>query len=56
MLCASAEASEKGRATDRLVASGRALAMVDRRPKALLDFGGGVRPAGLRVGADLGVD
>lgn len=50
-----AVAREKGRATPpRLLDSGRALVIVDRREER--DFGGGERPAGLRMGADLGVE
>lgn len=51
-----AVAREKGRATARFPESGLDLAMADRRPSALHDLDGGVRPAGLRIGADLGVD
>jgi hypothetical protein len=50
-----AVAREKGRATALFPESGLDLAMADRRPNALHDLGG-VRPAGLRIGADLGVD
>lgn len=50
------EAREKGRATPRLLYwSERGLAMSERRVADLLDLGGGERPAGLRMGADLGV-
>lgn len=53
---ARAEASEKGRATPRLLyCSERGLAMSERRVADLLDLGGGERPAGFRMGADLGV-
>lgn len=53
---ARAEAREKGRATPRLLYwSERGLAMRERRVADLLDLGGGERPAGLRIGADLGV-
>lgn len=49
-------AREKGRATPaRLVDSGRDLPMVDRLADRE-DLGGGERPAGLTIGADLGVD
>lgn len=49
-------ASEKGRATPpRLLSSGRPLVIVDRRAEEM-DLGGGERPAGLRTGADLGVE
>lgn len=40
----------------RLTDSGRLLAIVERRENGLQDLGGGERPAGLRLGADLGVD
>lgn len=53
--CERAAAREKGRATPRLVGSGRTLA-IDRRPGVLKDLGGGDRPAGLKIGADLGVE
>lgn len=50
------EAREKGRETPRLLyCSERGLAMSERRVADLLDLGGGERPAGLRMGADLGV-
>lgn len=49
-------ARENGRATPpRLLGSGRALVIVDRRVEEM-GLGGGERPAGLRMGADLGVD
>lgn len=56
LFCDRAVLREKGRVTPRLLGPGRLLVMVDRRPDGLHDFGGGVRPAGLRMGADLGVD
>lgn len=40
----------------RLTDSGRLLAIVERRENGLQDLGGGERPAGRRLGADLGVD
>ena len=53
---ARAEAREKGRATPRLLyCSERGLAMSERRVADWLDLGGGERPAGLMMGADLGV-
>lgn len=56
LVCARAVARENGRATPRLFpGSGRPLAIVDRRPGVLTDFGGGDRPAGLRIGAERGV-
>lgn len=57
LVCARAVARENGRATPRLLlGSGRALAIVDRRPDVLIDLGGGDRPTGLRIGAERGVD
>lgn len=54
---ASAAAREKGRLTLFLLAgSGRLFAMVERRANGLQGLACGERPAGLRVGADLGVD
>ena len=54
---ASAAAREKGRLTLFLLAgSGRLFAMAERRANGLHGLACGERPAGFRVGADLGVD
>lgn len=53
----SALAREKGRATPpRLLGSGRVFVIVDRRVEDVMDLSWGERPAGLTMGADLGVD
>lgn len=53
--CPRAVARENGRPTPSLLDSGRGLAIVDRRPVKALALVGGERPAGFRMGADLGV-